>query len=221
MMKIYTNNSEFLYRRSSNNRMIKYISNKSTIGVNNQHKTSFLLETLSFKDLLSENRIIHSIKTNQRKKIVYPLIALIERKLKFWYKLNSNIIKKENRFHIILVMIALFREIFSQYFSIIASIVATKISQTTIYKFQSQIINGNTNHSNGSVIVVGITHRKRSFLLEISSFSYNISCTNSSFFRNVFAIKNKTSVSIIVAKNRSKGNFLIFSRFFILLDTIS
>ena len=67
MMKIYNNNSEFLYRRSSNNRMIKYISNKSTIGVNNQHKTSFLLETLSFKDLPSENRIIHSIKTNQRK----------------------------------------------------------------------------------------------------------------------------------------------------------
>ena len=65
-----------------------------------------------------------------------------------------------------LVIIALHRDIFNQYFIIIASIAVTNNSQTIIYKGQS-INNGSTNHNSGSVTVVGIIQNRKSLLLEI------------------------------------------------------
>jgi hypothetical protein len=56
---------------------------------------------------------------------------------------------------------------FNQYFIIIASIAVTKVSQIIVYRIQSHITNGKTNHNNGNVIVVGSIQNKRSFLLEI------------------------------------------------------
>lgn len=66
-----------------------------------------------------------------------------------------------------LAMIAFHRNAFNQYFIIIASIIVTNNSQTIVYKGQSHINNGSTNHNSGSVTVVGITQNRRSFLLEI------------------------------------------------------
>ncbi|MBR4633949.1 hypothetical protein IKO50_03180 [bacterium] len=66
-----------------------------------------------------------------------------------------------------LVIIAFHRDIFNQYFMIIASIAVTNNSQTIIYKGQSHINNGSTNHNSGSVTVVGIIQNKKSLLLEI------------------------------------------------------
>jgi hypothetical protein len=66
-----------------------------------------------------------------------------------------------------LVIIAFHREIFNQYFIIIASNTITNNSQTIIYKGQSHINNGSTNHNSGSVTVVGIIQNRRSLLLEI------------------------------------------------------
>ena len=120
-----------------------------------------------------------------------------------------------------LAIIALFREIFSQYFIITASIVATRISHTTIYNHQSHNINGNTNRKNGNVTVVGITHRNNNFLLETLLLSSHISSLISSFFWNDFTKRYRAIVSIITANNQIKGNFLIFSKSFVALDTIS
>ena len=97
-----------------------------------------------------------------------------------------------------LAIIALFREILSQYLIIIASIDVTKVSQIIIYSVPSHIINGRTNHNNGRVTVVGIIHRKRSFFFEISS-----------SFQNIFAIKNKTNVSIKTANHQKSGNLVV------------
>jgi hypothetical protein len=66
-----------------------------------------------------------------------------------------------------LAMIAFHRDTFNQYFNIIASIIVTNNSQTIIYKDQSHINNGSTNHNSGSVTVVGIIQNRKSFLLEI------------------------------------------------------
>lgn len=66
-----------------------------------------------------------------------------------------------------LVIIAFHREIFNQYFIIIASNTITNNSQTIIYKGKSHINNGSTNHNSGSVTVVGIIQNRRSLLLEI------------------------------------------------------
>ena len=84
-------------------------------------------------------------------------------------------IAKENTLHTILTIIDFFHETFNQYFIIVASDIATKNSQTIIYDIQSHIINGSTNHNNGSVTVVGITQNKSNFLFDISFLSHHIS----------------------------------------------
>jgi hypothetical protein len=55
----------------------------------------------------------------------------------------------------------------NQYFIIIASTIITKNSQIITYHVQLHITKGKANQSNGRVIVVGIIHRNKSFLLEI------------------------------------------------------
>lgn len=94
----------------------------------------------------------------------------------------------------ILAIIAFHRDVFNQYFIIIASIMITNNSQIIVYHNHSSIIKGRTNHKNGSVIVVGSIQNKISFQLEILS-----------FFRNNFAIVKRIIVSVKIAINRACG----------------
>ena len=127
----------------------------------NQHRTSFLLDIHSLESLPTMNNRIHSTKMNINNAIIDILVYISQPNM----LIDS--IMKENRLHIILHIIAFFREILSQYFIITASTIVTKVSQIITYQVQSHIINGKINRSNGRVIVVGTTHRKRSFLLKI------------------------------------------------------
>ena len=87
--------------------------------------------------------------------------------MSFIFKSHVDKSTNENKLQIILVITALFRNIFNQYFIIIASIIVTNNSQIIVYRIQSHINSGSTNHNNGSVIVVGSIQNKKSFLLEI------------------------------------------------------
>jgi hypothetical protein len=152
--------SEYVFEYLSNNRTMNIANIISTIGVITQHRTSFLLEIHSFESFHIKNMTIHSIKINTNNQIMSIIESMTQ------YILNDKK-TKESKLHIILAITDFFREILSQYFIIIASIIVTKVSQMITYRVPSHIINGKTNHSNGRVIVVGIIHHKRSFLFEI------------------------------------------------------
>ena len=126
----------------------------------NQHRTSFLLEIHSFDNFQTMKRIIPSISTiknNTSKNVPIKELAL---------KLLGKTIN-ENILHRILAIIAFFREIPNQYFIMMDSNTATNNSHIITYNVQFHSNKGRTNHNNGSVIVVGIIHQQRSFLLDI------------------------------------------------------
>ena len=95
-----------------------------------------------------------------------------------------------------LAIIALPRETFSQYFMIIISINVTDNSQMIVYSTPSVINNGNTNRSNGRLIVDAKIQIKSNLQLGIQS-----------SFRNNLAIIKRTIVSIKIVIIQAIKNF--------------
>ncbi|MBO7504776.1 hypothetical protein J6T66_01080 [bacterium] len=189
---MYNNQSDRLYPITSSyihttNRTLRNAINTLTTGETIHAVISLLLGISSFfrKNFHIRKIIITSTKIIINSHVTAILKALLSAPQLFGRTIKENILHKK------LAIIAFFRDIPSQYFIIIASTVATKISHITTYHAQFHIISGNTNRNNGRVTVVGITHRKMILLLDIRS-----------SFRNIFAIKNKTNVSIITASDQ-------------------
>ena len=187
---IISSNAESRYL---SNRTINRAARVSPNGINKLPRISLLLVIHPFDSFPTRKKTIPSNNTITNKECSPPILFGKS--------------KKENMLHTILAIIAFFRGILSQYFIIIVSNTTTNNSHIITYNVQFHNNNGTTNHNNGRVIVVGTIHQKRSFLLDILFFSCHNSSSVLSFSRNIFAIINKTNVSIISAIGQKSRKF--------------
>ena len=186
MMMIIASNAS----RYSNNRSIGIATRISPSGISKLPRISLLLEIHSFDNDSFPTR-----------KNTIPSNNAIPNQARSPPILFGKAIK-ENMLHTILAIIAFFRDILSQYFIIIISNTTTINSHIITYNLQFHNNSGITNHNNGRVIVVGIIHQKRSFLLDNPFFSCHNSSSILPFSRNIFAIINKANVSIMTVNNQ-------------------
>lgn len=165
---MYNNQSDRLYPITSSyihttNRTLRNAINTLTTGETIHAVISLLLGISSF---FRKNFHIIKIIITSTKIIINSHVTAIFKALLLTLQLLGRAIK-ENILHKKLAISAFHRDTTSQYFIIIASNTTTNNSHIITYNVQFHSNKGKTNHNNGRVIVVGIIHQKRSFLLDI------------------------------------------------------